>query len=888
MKELITIFDSKSKTYKTPISPYNDKTFTFRTIMCTNNLEMYTLMSKNFMLNIPLLLSEPHRSYRRKSDLEKYYNEYATYIVLDIDEVHSEFDKQMIINYFKNYKVILGESRSYDGYSNFNIKGILFTEKIPIDELKNVVAELTIELSKYCRIDESAARRPSLNAPMLKNNIFINNEDGIRYKYIKKESIEKINAVKTEYLNNISDSFNLNIEDLKDIKADSIENLCLKVFQNMGFQAMKNNGNGSITFKHPSEYKTPGGYFWFKQSPYTMHHFNVSKNINIFDTVRKLDITKELLKKDLNYDSEFLNFNVNTDILKINMKFIEKTPAIEEKVQKFLHAKNGLLSIRSPMGTGKSTVISHIIEECHEQDMKVLIITNRISVAQDFSKKYNMKLYNQDKYEIGDSLVVQFDSLWKYNIRFFDIVIMDEFISLMLHSRNNMNNNSFNIAKFFGCFQKKLVIADAFLTGYENFLLSKEINVHLIDNIYRDGTELYNYNDFNVFIQQLAYTAEKHKITVSSTSLSFINSLTLLLKNKNLKVVTLTADTPDSTKKLIYDLFEEEYHDKWDVLIYSPTLTVGVSNMNENYYHFHYDSSISTDVISSLQMIKRTRKAKEIHLYIRDRIQYLKTNYNDIRDEYIMNVGKHIDNNYLFEVDNYGEPRLSEIGKKAIKIDTFKNILEFNHKDAFFWLCKYHFFSAPKTIEQVFESNILSRYQKMIKDEKVESIKHNIEQYLNLNNIEKLDIVLGKTQDNIMKTFIEVDENLLECNKEIKSRILELCCLDNTFIQKCKYYKTIYLYSKGILDDSDIKYKISESVMKNKDDLYFYSSVLELPIKQGIEDVYSITYINKNKKLKYILDKCGYKIETSKNYNTPGVRNYIIDENVKECNGYVI
>ena len=96
---------------------------------------------------------------------------------------------------------------------------------------------------------------------------------------------------------------------------------------------------------------------------------------------------KELLKKDLNYDSEFLNFNVNTKILKIDMKFIEKTPEIEDKIHKFIHAKNGLLAIRSPMGTGKSKIISHVIEECHEQDMKVLIITNRISVAQDFAKK---------------------------------------------------------------------------------------------------------------------------------------------------------------------------------------------------------------------------------------------------------------------------------------------------------------------------------------------------------------------------------------------------------------------------------------------------------------------------------------------------------------------
>ena len=887
MKEIVTIFDSKSKTYKTPISPNGDKTHTFETLVCSSNMEMYSIMCTNFILNIPILISKPIVSYRRITALKDFYPKNVTYIILDIDEVGSEFNKQMIIDYFKNYKVILGESRSYDGYSNFNLKGVLFIEETPINEIKDILAELTIELSKYGKVDESVSRRATLNAPILKNKIFINNEDGIRYKYIKRNNIEKINDIKREYLTKISTSFDINLEDIQDIEADSIENLCLKVFQSMGFQAMKNNGNGSITFKHPSETKSPGGYFWFKQSPYTMHHFNVSKNINIFDTIRKLDITKNLLKKDLNYDSEFLNFDINTDILQIDMKFIEKTKELEEKIHKFLHAKNGLLSIRSPMGTGKSKIISHVIEECHELDMKVLIITNRISVAQDFAKKYNMKLYNADKYEIGDSLVVQFDSLWKYNIRFFDIVIMDEFISLMLHSRNNLNNNSFNIAKFFGCFQKKLVIADAFLTGYENFLLSKETNIHLIDNKYRDGTEIYNYTNFNAFVQQLAYTAEKNKITVSSTSISFINSLSMLLRKKGLKVVTLTADTLDSTKKLIYDLFEKDDHDKWDVLIYSPTLTVGVSNMNNNYYHFHYDSSISTDVISSLQMIKRTRKAKEIHLYIKDRINYLKTNYNDIRDEYMQNVGKNIENNYLFELDNYGEPRLSDMGKKAIKIDTFKNILEFNHKEAFFWLCKYHFFSKPKTINISYESNILARYQKLIKEEKEESLKNSIEEYLKLNELEKSDIILGINQNKMLKTICDIDEVLSDCDKKIKQKIIEICCTDNQFLQKCRYFKTVYLYSKNILSLDDIKYKISESVMKNKDDLYFYNLILD-NIKEEVKYVYDSGHINKNKKLKHILDMCGYKFENDISYTTVGNRNYVVDENVRNYNGYII
>ena len=86
----------------------------------------------------------------------------------------------------------------------------------------------------------------------------------------------------------------------------------------MGFVAIKNNANGSISFKHPDERKTPGGYFWFSTSPYTMHHFSTLKTINIYDTVRKLDAGKELLRKDINYTDKLLDFNVDSDILKIN------------------------------------------------------------------------------------------------------------------------------------------------------------------------------------------------------------------------------------------------------------------------------------------------------------------------------------------------------------------------------------------------------------------------------------------------------------------------------------------------------------------------------------------------------------------------------------------
>jgi hypothetical protein len=887
MKEKITIFHAKKTTSKAPLSPYDDNTFIFETYDATSNLQMYSVLVSHFILNIPLhKLEKPTRTFRRKAYLEPFYKECVDYFILDIDNVKSEFDKQKILDYFKDYKCIIGESKSYDGISNFNMKGILFTECIDFNHAKMALSVIHHDLKDICVIDESVTRKASLNAPIMKNNVFLNNEDGILFKFVKKEAVEHINEIKKEY---IGEGVEINVKDMETIEADSMEKLCLKVYQSMGFVAIKNNPNGSITFKHPSEKKTPGGYFWFSTSPYTMHHGNSTKTINIFDSVRKLPQAKELMRKEINYDSEFLEFNTDTNVVSVNEKYLEVSNEVQNAIQDFLNHENGLLSIRSPMGTGKSTIINHVIEECHEEDMKVLIITNRISVAEDFGKKYDIKVYNKDKYDIGDSLICQYDSLWKYNIKFFDIVIMDEFISLMMHSRSNLNNSSINIAKFFGCFHKKLVIADAFLTGYENFLLSnKEKNIHLIDNIYRDPTTLYSYEDFNYFVNSILYHTEKHKVTVSATSLNFINSLTLLLQKRGLKVVTLTADTPESTKKLVYDLFEKEDHDKWDVLIYSPTLTVGVSNLNNIGYHFHYDSSMSTDVVSSIQMIKRTRKTKEIHMFIKERINYLKTSYNDIRDEYMGNIGKNIEQNYLFDIDAYGEAKLSEVGKKAIKIDTFKNILEFDHKAALLWLMKYHFLKEPRVIDTTFSSNVLTKYQQQVREDKHNVLTSNVDQFLALNDMEKTALLMDADADKTMRILAEIDDEIKDtASAEIKSKILECALNDRGFIKKAKYYKVAFNYTKKIWDDTDVKHLVSQSVIKgDNNDLHYYNVLLSYGQKEIFEE-YLPKHINKDKHLKYILDKCGYRVTKRNEPGLVGYRGYVVDPKVREFYGFI-
>lgn len=860
---IITVFNSKETNGKTPISPYGDLTFDFNTLEVNSLTDMFRIMSNNFILNLPI--SKSTRTYRRKTNLKDLYPKTFDYIILDIDKVNNSENRSSIFRYFKDYECLLGDSRSSNGVDNFNLKGILKIEPISLDNVKILVEQIADDIKEYGKLDIGVTRIPSLNAPIKKYSILLEGK-GKPYKFVYRPTYKS---------KELSEIINGNFEIPKDLKienANSIDQLCLQVFQQMGFEAMKSNGS-CILFKHPSELKTPGGYFWFKDSPYTMHHYNEQKSINLFAEITKLPEAKELLKQNINYDDKLLNFNTSTEVVNVKTPMLEITPDIKSAITDFLSRKDGLFAIKSPMGTGKSVVISEIIKDAQDQDMRVLVCTNRISVAEDFTQKYGLKIYNKDKYKNNDSIIVQYDSLWRYNIRNFDLVVFDEFISLLLHSRNNLNNTVSNIAKFFACFNKKLVIADAFLTGYENCLLTnKKDNLWLLYNEYRDDTDLYTYIDYNYFIQSVLSHAKTQPITISCTSLTTIFALKMLLSKYGLRVVTLTAETPKMTKDIIYKIFQQTENKEYDVLIYSPTLTVGVSNLNEIGVHFHYDSSSSCDVISSLQMIKRTRKAKEIHLYVKNKVQYLKTTYKELKDDYLQNIGKFVEHNYIFELNDYGEVRLSKLGKRAIAIDVMKNILEINHKNAFMYLLNYQFSKEPKIISQSYCTNILLPYVHAYKDDNARFKLECLEEYLSLSHIDRNCIIDFKKQE-LFDILSDIETRLVD--NAPKNEILKIALTDNNFFNKLFKYKTLIKYFNGELEKSDIQNLISQSLNTNKDDLKYWNTVLNF--ESSLLDMYVPSAVKNSKKLKIILDGCGYKLQ-----QIGMLKKYAVDPNIKK------
>lgn len=852
---LLTYFNSKETKGKTPISPFDDLTFQFKTINVQDLSTMYRYMVKYFILNVPLNCDV--KTYRRKSVLKEHCNETFDYVILDFNDITSKENQIKIIKYFKKYKCILGESRSNNGIDNFNVKGILCIKSIKLSNLKQLVDQLKYELIDYGTLDVRVSSIGSVSAPVNRYNILLES-NGELYEYHYKL---------------IENTF----DNLKISNASTLSELCLQVFTNLGFNEISRNGN-CINFEHDTE-NNKGGYYWFKDSPFIMHHYDEVNNINIYDTVVRLPEFKKITNASLNYAECLNSLNLNTYIHRINQKYIEIDNDVSELIMKFLNDKENLFVIKSPMGTGKSNVISKIIDEAKEMDMRILVCTNRISVATDSCNKYNLKMYNKDRYCSNDSFIIQYDSLCRYDIKKFDLVIFDEFVSLLLHVRNNVNNILKNMLNFFACFKKKLVIADAFLTGYENFFLDHKSYVYMIDNAYRDDTEIYNYSDFNFFVRSLLIHAKKHKITVSSTSVKIIYALKKILTQNGLKVFTLVSNTPQVLKNEIYDKFNDN-EPFYDVLIYSPTLTVGVSNLNNIDIHFHYDCSKSCDVVSSLQMLKRTRKAKEIHFYVKNQTKYLKTSYNEIKDEYIQNLNKQNDYNCFFEYNEYGETRLSNLGKRTIQIDVFKNILEFNHRNAFIYLLKYQFSKESHTIQDKFSENILLPYIKDVKNDDEMFYDECFDDYLSLSDIDK-NLITDVKKINVFNVLHRL-ETLIRDDTEnnIKNDMLKLGLNDAQFFTKIMNYKIINDYENDVITKRCIQKMIADNLINDVDVATYWNTFLNFESK--IDKVYNVKTVMSNNKLKTILEGCGY-VKCIEN----GLCVYKVDENVEKYKDYV-
>ena len=793
MKFNLSIFNSKGLN-KVPQSPYNDKTFDFETIEVDFE-ELNFYFSNNYILNRNYCFEKTRRLRKIKTELSKYLCKTINYIILDIDKIFLEEDLNYIIKIFEesDYYIHLQKSRSFNGKTNFNLKGlILVTGKNDEEGIKEFLQQLQRLIGKRGEIDLSVSREATHQAPTIKNEVLLHKEG------TELPEIKKINQSKKKTL--IVDDHNVLM-------------VCLNYLSTLGFNPVKEKDD-MIIFRHPNE-KTPKGYFLFKNNPFILHHFNPSKSINIFKNVIK---NKEVKKyfKTLNKEKikSILSFKEGKtkNSLFVNERFLKIDDKKEGLIKDFLSSKRGILKIKSPMGTGKSNLIEEVLKQT---DKKVLFITNRISIAKDIKnkyKKFNLKIYNEDDYIIGDNLVCQFDSLWKYDLKYFDLIILDEFMSLLFHIRNNLNShNILNKIKFFYALKKShIVISDALFFGIENKFLRV---THKIINKYRENAEIILYeNKYYLLSKELKNikkeVKEKRKVTISCSSRITANAINEFLRSKGIKSIILDSKTSNSEREFIYETFNNE-EGLYEVLIYTPTITVGINMTFKSNLHIHIDETNSIDVISSIQQIKRNRNSKRIALFIQEIERSLifdeEILLNDFKKDLNFN-NKKIDVGFLIDLDENGSFKPSKFAEFLFKIEALYNLLENNHKFSFLTLLKNQFKYKLKEVSGRAE-NFLAYYKNIFKEKE----NKKFEKYI-IDDFKKETI-----KDELLRYFKELSD------EDVKYLFTNLQ-KENNLLEKIKY---LSIYRKRIFNDFYIS-KIDEKILtKEEKALLNFIKILE-------------------------------------------------------------
>ena len=879
----ITIFNGEGKG-KRPYSPYKDKSFLFITKTLPSLRDAFLFMIQQYSLSKPLILPEPVKKLRRKAQLEEYAPKQIKNIALDLDEISNKEDYLETIEYFKekNFSVILGKSRGWNGKSNFNLKGILRVNFTNDEEIiKSALTQLQTELGDKCKVDLSVGNMVSLQAPSGSTFIVHYQEKG--------KVLNDSNVYIEDIKSTLGGEYKVTIT-----YGNAVIDECISIFNNLGYTPINGsiNDNGSINFQHPSERKSKGGYFWYSTNPLIMHHNNKDRTLSAFYILKETEVGKEWLKGKTKEEQKNQLIKTQTvqnykRFLYINERYLDFTKDDKIKMlDEFLDDEKGVFKIKSAMGSAKSSGIDLCIKKAHERKETVIIVSNRVSVAEDFADKYNLMIYkNPESINYNGSLVVQYDSLHRYDIPKYDIVIFDEFASLLLHHRAGLTDNAnVNAVKFRILMEKKKVlIADAFLTGYEDIFF-KDKNIYAIMNEYKDDIKLSEYKNKEFFISSIIDKANNIKtgehISASFTSLNIMRVVEMELKERGIKVITLSSETSQITRDIIYKKFKEDTHGAFQVILFTPTLTVGVSNLNNVVHHFHYDSGMSTDVISSLQMIKRSRTTKEIHYFLEERQFYLDTDINSINNAAEKNINNFYnkkDKTLLIDICyDTGNLRLTPLAIYINEIEVFYNILANNHANAFKLLLNYQFQNDAEIIDTVDESFTVREKVKEVKEKIKNETLEILEEYSDvtwtgqdldnirnkisdLNNDEKAKLLMGTVQDKFNKTIPR--EELLKLTEiEIES--------DFKFTSKVKNMRTAL---KSSNDTEYTKYILSKAIssdigsLQNKSHTQFLEYLLLLGENTTLKNGYSRNEIKKidedvkqGKRFEKFLKKLGY------------------------------
>lgn len=305
-----------------------------------------------------------------------------------------------------------------------------------------------------------------------------------------------------------------------------------------------------------------------------------------------------------------------------------------------------IVCVRAGMGTGKTQALKRLAAT-FDKDTKALIVTHSRALAHRMHSEfegYGFVNYEKADTDIVDAkVVVCLDSIARVRTSAFSFVFLDEAVSLFLHLNSPLmgNKTSLNLSVL------ELAIIQAKHVYFLDACMDHTFGKSVVD-FFADQKGCTPYWIRNAYIRpsnRVMYTdivpADKANIVTKSSQLSraIKKVLDMLIAGKNVVVCTSSKSftvrlqnfilkmRPD-TRMIVYNSDSQEktnnvseYWKTCQLLVYSPTITAGVSFEEPHFdslVAFLSNSHFAPTVDMALQQLFRVRNLKDgdMHIYI--------------------------------------------------------------------------------------------------------------------------------------------------------------------------------------------------------------------------------------------------------------------------------
>lgn len=290
----------------------------------------------------------------------------------------------------------------------------------------------------------------------------------------------------------------------------------------------------------------------------------------------------------------------------------------------------GVIMVKSPKGTGKTTVLAPFVQRCKKENKSVLLIGHRVNLLSELAQKLMLAYYlHLPAGEIHPHMAICLDSMTRFNPlndTAPHTIIIDESEQVFMHmaAATLKGKRTPVISAFLWALRnaKRVILLDADMTSEMSLSLllmirgEKKVQTEpylaLKNNyIFKDRTTVMYESWHHLFSEAVDAVQAGGKVFISTnfkeSGADLFSEIFKALGKKVLLVSSETTQTDQNAIDFMADTTGEST--KYDVIVCTPTVQTGVSIDNDHFTHVYgvFWNRISTyqDIDQALSRVRR-------------------------------------------------------------------------------------------------------------------------------------------------------------------------------------------------------------------------------------------------------------------------------------------